>query len=218
MKKHLILIVLIPLLLSGCLNYEQITTVKADGSGKMFVHYWTKISLPLDSVFYRKVSIFDSNYVKKKFTADFIKLENIESYLDYDDSTAHAKIEFEFTSFDSLNKLPAFNGASFFIRKGPGGTKIFNQTIHPFFFEFGFNPGKYYLKYVYYLPGKIISSNADDVTLNRLTWKFRMDEIKPGTSLHAVFKPFRLAETPAWIYWLAGIILFIVFVFIVKKK
>ncbi len=217
-KKYLLLIILIPLLISGCLNYEQITTVKADNSGKMFLHYWTKISLPLDSVFYRQVSIFDTAYVHKQFSKKFLSLSDLESYIDYSDSTIHTKIEFNFTNLDSLNKLPGFRSASIFIKKGPEGTRIFGQSILPFFFQFGFNPENYFLKYVYYLPGNIISSNADDVTLNRLTWNFRMDKVKPGTSLKATFKPFRLAETPPWIYWLAGIVLLIVFVFLIKKK
>ncbi len=216
--KKFLLILLIPFLLSGCLNYEQITTVKADNSGKMFIHYWTKITLPLDSTFYRQVSIFDTSYVAKQFKRDFVNLTDLESYVDYDDSTVHIKVEFNFTNLDSLNKLPAFRGSSIFIKKGAGGTKVFTQTIVPFFFEFGFKPADYTLKYVYYLPGKILSSNADDVTLNRLTWKFKMSEIKPGTTLEATFKPFRLPETPRWIYWLAGIVLLIVFIFLIKEK
>ncbi len=216
--KKLFAFILLSVLLAGCLNYEQITTVKADNSGKMFIHYWTKISLPLDSTFYKRVSIFDTVYVRKEFSKPFVSLKDLESYIDYDDSTIHAKIEFSFTNIDSLNKLSAFKGASIFIKKGPGGTKIFGQSITPFFFEFGFNPSDYTMKYVYYLPGKILSSNADDVTLNRLTWKFKMSELKPGTYLKATFKPFRLKETPPWIYWLAGIVLLIVGVFLFKKK
>jgi hypothetical protein len=217
--KLLILIsTVIPLLLNGCLNYEQITTVKADKSGKMFIHYWTKITLPTDSTILRKVALFDTSAIRKKISKNFIRVENVEAYTDNEDSTVHIKIEFFFSNLDSLNKLEIFKSSNIHITDAPGGLKKFTQTVTPVIYGLGIDTENYTLKYVYYLPGKIYSSNANDVTLNRLTWQFKMSEVKNGLTLSATYKPFKLAETPPWIYWLAGIVLLIVLIFLFKKK
>jgi len=45
-----------------------------------------------------------------------------------------------------------------------------------------------------------------------------LDEIGKGKTISVTFKPFKLKETPYWIYILAGLVLLIVIFFLVRKK
>ncbi len=215
---NLIKIIVISLLLSGCLNYEQITTIKTDDSGKMFIHYWMKFYSGQDSILVNQLGIFNEDSLKSQFSAPFTKIKNISVFNDYTDSTIHAQIEFEFTKFDSLNFLKPFRNNELSIKKGPENTKIFSQFIPPFATGFGFEPQNYKLKYVYYLPGDIIKHNANEKSNNKLTWEFSLEDIGTGKTITATYIPFKLKETPLIIYIIAFIVLIIVISFLFKKR
>ncbi len=219
MKKLILTkILLLSLLLSGCLNYEQITTIKTDDSGKMFIHYWMKFYSSKDSILINQLGIFNEDSVKAQFSAPFTKLKNVTVFNDYNDSTIHTQIEFEFTKFDSLNLLKPFRNNELSIKKGPENTKIFSQFIPPFATGFGFEPQNYKIKYVYYLPGDIIKHNAKEKSNNKLTWEFTLDEIGTGKTITATYIPFKLKETPVIIYVIAFLVLLIVISFLFKKR
>ena len=205
-------------LLTGCLNYEQITTVKTDDSGKMFIHYWMKFYSNQDSILINQLGIFNADSVKSQFSASFTTVKNINVFSDFNDSTIHTQIEFEFSKFDSLNLLRPFRNNELSIKKGPENTKIFSQFIPPFATGFGFEPKHYKLKYIYYLPGEIIKHNAKKISNNKLTWEFSLEDIGTGKTITATYIPFKLKETPLVIYILAFLVLLIVITFLFKKR
>ena len=91
--------------LTSCLNYTQVTTIKTDDSGKMYIHYWMHMDPDLDSLLLTKLGLFNEDSLKNIFEADFTELNFSKVYHDFTDSSLHSQIEFEFTNFDSLNKL-----------------------------------------------------------------------------------------------------------------
>ena len=196
MKKILISIVYsLSVFVVGCLNYTQITTIKTDNSGKMFIHYWTYMDPDLDSLFITKIGIFNEDSLKKIFDKKSISINYTNVYNNFIDSSLHAQIEFEFTDFDSLNQLQFFRHSDLSVKDGPNDTKIFSQFIQPITTSFGFWNKKYEISYTYYLPGDIIEDNADNKSRNKLIWNFDIDDIGRGKTISASYIPFKLKET-----------------------
>lgn len=216
--KVILSLIFLSLSMAGCLNYNQDTTLKIDGSGKMYIHYWTKWKTEKDSLLIDNLGIFNKDLITKEFSSPYNKMKDVEIYRDYKDTTVHAKIEFEFTSVDSLNKMKVFKGADFTLKEGPEGTKIFSQFVQPFATGFGIDRKQYQLTYIYYIPGDILEHNADELSNNKLTWTFNLDNIGTGKTIKATFRPFKLKETPTWIFVSALAVLAVVFVFLFKKK
>jgi len=212
------LIVLLSLLLTSCLNYTQVTTIETDNSGEMFVHYWIKWRTQNDSIAYQKQSLFNPDSIRNDFKCAANKITNIEVYNDNADSTIHGKVNFTFTNFDSLNYAKAFRDADFSISDGKDNTKIFSQNLPGFFSKFNLQDSSFKIKYTYYLPGDIISHNAQSLSRNKLTWKVTKQNILKLKKLKAVYIPFRLKETPHIIYYLMILILLIVIYYLLRKK
>jgi hypothetical protein len=215
-KLFFILFILIPL--SGCLDYMQVTTIKTDGSGSMFIHYWMKWTDSRDSILVEKLGIFDRDSVYKEFHSEYSSISNVEVYRDFGDSTIHGKVYLGFNSLDSLNKTSAFKNSQLTIKDGEKNIKIFSQFIPPIATGFGFDNKSFSLTYIYYLPGEILSHNAPDAFRNKLTWKYSLAEIGTGKYITATYRPFKLKETPKWIYYSALIVLIIVVVFLFSKR
>ena len=211
-------VILLFLVLPGCLNYYQETTLKTDGSGEMFVHYWMKMVTTQDSMIVNQFNIFNPDSIRNEFSSKYDKIENVEVYNDGRDSTIHAKVELTFQNIDSLNETKAFREANFSLRDGAAGQKIFSQFISPAATGFGFDASLFTITYIYYLPGEIITHNAMEKSSNKLTWRYRLSEIGMGKTLTATFRPFKLKETPIWIYILAFIVLSVVIIFLFRKN
>lgn len=215
-KKNITLVLL--LLLSGCLNYTQVTTIKIDGSGNMFIHYWMKWTSSKDSIIVDQLGLFDKDSVSNEFSSEINKIKNVEVYRDFGDSTIHAKVEFEFNSLDSLNRLQVFKDSQLSIKDGEKDTKIFSQFIKPIATGFGFESNKFSLTYIYYLPGEILSHNATEISRNKLTWNYSLAEIGAGKYISATYRPFKLKETPTWIYIIALFVLTLVVIYLFSKR
>lgn len=220
MKKKLLYSLMISLLffVQSCLNYQQVTTIKTDNSGKMYIHYWMEMHPDLDSLLLTKLGLFNEEKLDSSFTAPFTEINYINVFHDFSDSTLHAQIEFEFTNLDSLNLLQFFKHSELSIKDGPDNTKIFSQFIQPVTTGFGLTNSKVNIEYIYYIPGEIIKHNATSLSRNKLTWKFNVEEIGSGKIISATYIPFRLKETPIWIYSLAGIVIVIVLIFLLRKR
>jgi hypothetical protein len=184
----------------------------------MYIHYWMDIDPDLDSLLIKRIGLFNQEILTNNFTAKFTKINYVTIYHDFTDSTLHAQIEFQFNNFDSLNSLSFFKHAELSIKDGPEDTKIFSQFIQPITTTFGVSEKSYNIEYVYYLPGDIIKHNANSLSRNKLIWNFSLDDIGNGKIITATYVPFKLKETPVWIYSLAGIVIIIVLIFLLKKS
>ncbi len=216
--KATLTIFIISLFLSGCLNYEQITTLNIDGSGDMYIHYWFKVKTQQDSLVMAKVGIFSPDSIRKEYSSKHLKIGNINVYTDQNDSTIHAKIELTFAKFDSLNSASAFKDVNFSFKRTDKTTMVFSQFIPPFATGFGINGQLFKITYVYYIPGEILSHNAMSRSNNKLTWEYTLNQIGTGKTIAATFRPFKLKETPVWIYAAAFSVICVVIFYLFKKK
>jgi len=213
-----ILLFLIVLSITSCINYTQVTTIRTDNSGKMFIHYWKKVVPKEDSLFLTKVGIFNEDSIRANFNASFNKINFVKVFKNNNDTTLHAQIEFKFSKLDSLNLLPFFKNAAFSIKDGENNTKIFSQFVQPVTFNVDSITNSIKIEYTYYLPGEITYHNADYLSRNKLIWKFSLNNIGNGKTITATYIPFKLKETPHLIYYLALAVIIIVIFFLFSKK
>ncbi|HEX7356585.1 MAG TPA: hypothetical protein VF270_02610 [Ignavibacteriaceae bacterium] len=218
MKKIIFLSVITLLLLTSCLNYVQNTTIYPDGSGNMQINYWMKFSDTSSVATILSLEIFNPDSIRKEFSSKFVRIINIATYSDTLDSTIHANIELSFNHVDSLNTANAFAQSRFSLEDGASGQKIFSQFIPPVTTGFGIDGSKYHVSYNYDIRGDIVTHNATNKSGNNLTWSYSLSEIGRGKTISVTFKPFKLKETPYWIYILAGLVLLIVIFFLIRKK
>lgn len=216
--KILLSFLFLTLILTSCLNYTQVTTIKTDGSGELFVHYWMSWDSKEDSIWLNKLYIFNPDSVKKQFESANNEINRVDTFINYEDSTIHTQVELEFVNFDSLLSTAAFKGSYFQLVDGPDGTKIISQFMAPVFIGIGINPKEYSYKIVYYLPGEILKHNADSKDSNKLTWEYTLDEIGKGKNLTATFRPYKLKETPSWVYISTLFVIIVVIFFLFRRR
>jgi hypothetical protein len=211
-------LLLILVFISGCLNYTQEVHLYPDGSGTMKINYWMKLPEKEDTTTINKIGIFNPEMIQREFESEYSAINNIEVYIDSTDSTTHALIELSFTHVDSLNKTKAFADAKFSLRDGAAGQKVFTQFIPPIATGFGIDGSAYIVSYQYRIYGDIITHNAHLKEDQTLTWKYSLAEIGSGKTISITFKPYKLKETPYWIYILSGFVLLIVIIFLFRRK
>jgi hypothetical protein len=210
--------IIIIFLYNGCLNYNQETHLYPDGSGKMQINYWMDLPKTEDTTTLNKVGIFNPELIEKEFSSAYTILNNVEVYIDSVDSTTHALIDLNFNHIDSLNHVNVFEDFQFSLKDGASGQKIFSQFIPPIATGFGIDGSEYSVYYTYKFSGTIITHNAHTEDGQILTWKYTLAEIGSGKTISVTFRPFKLKETPYWIYILSGVVLLIVIIFLFRKK
>ncbi|MDO8550009.1 MAG: hypothetical protein Q7S39_07665 [Ignavibacteria bacterium] len=225
MRTHKLLVYLtklslfsILLSIAGCLNYTQEVHLYPDGSGKMKINYWMNLPENEDTTTINKIGIFNRELIEKEFSSAYTVLNNVEVYIDSVDSTTHALIDLNFAHIDSLNNVKVFEDFQFSLKDGASGQKIFSQFIPPIATGFGIDGSEYIITYVYKFSGTIITHNAQIEDGQTLTWNYTLAEIGSGKTISVTFRPFKLKETPYWIYVLSGIVLLIVIIFLFRKK
>ena len=216
--KKIFLLLFILSIIPGCLNYYQEAKLYTDGSGQMHIDYWMKLPDSESAHVMDKIGIFNADSITNKFSYQFTTVENVEVYKDTTDSTTHALIDLSFTHIDSLNKTKVFADAKFSFKKGVAGQIIFTQFIPPIATGFGIDGSAYFVTYRYTFPGDLITHNATSFSGRTLTWNYALSEIGGGKTISVTFRPFKLKETPTWIYILSGLMLIIVIFFLLRKK
>jgi hypothetical protein len=212
------LIVLILFCFNGCLNYVQEVILYPDGSGKMHIDYWMKLPDKESKTVVNNIGIFNPDSIRSEFFSVHINLESIEVYSDTTDSTTHAIIDFTFDRIDSLNFAKAFGDANFTFQEGVSGVIHFTQFIPPIATGFGIDATQYNVSYIYTFSGTILTHNAHQVEKRTLSWDYSLADIGGGKTLSVTFKPYKIKETPDWIYMLTGTVLALVIFFLLRKQ
>lgn len=216
--KKIFAITVIAVILTSCLNYEQKVLIYPDGSGNMEIHYWMNVPDTIVAKSISNLGIFIPDSIRNEFSSPFVNILDITTYSDTTDSTIHSVIKIEFSSIDSLNTIKAFAQSEFSLKDGAANQKIFTQFIPPVTTGFGIDASKFYVKYIYEIRGDIITHNATSQVKNVLTWQYNLNEIGRGKTISVTFKPYKLKETPKWIYYLAGLVLLVVIIYLFRKK
>jgi hypothetical protein len=206
------------LFITGCINYTQETRIFPDGSGVMKIHYWMNLPDSESVKAIDNIGIFREDSIRSEFDSPFIKITNVKAFTDSTDNTSHAEITFSFPHIDSLNQTRAFADANFSLQDGAAGQKIFSQFIPPIATGFGIDASAFHVTYKYRFSGEIITHNAVSMSGDQLIWQYSLAEIGKGKTISVTFRPYKIKETPVWIYALAGFVLLIVIIFLFRKK
>jgi len=209
---------LFPFLFNSCLNYYQEVRLYPDGSGEMHIDYWMKFVNTESEKVAENIGIFNPDSIRSEFSSRFTKIEDVSVYRDSTDSTTHAIIDFSFHSIDSLNLTKVFSESRFSFKEMSGGKVDFSQFIPPIATGFGIDASTLNVTYKYIISGEILNSNAQKVSGNTLTWHYKLSEIGGGKTISVTFQPYKLKETPTWIYILSGVVLLLVLFFLLKKR
>jgi hypothetical protein len=164
------------------------------------------------------LGIFNPDSIQSGFQSIYSKVENVNVYRDTTDFTTHAIIDISFTHIDSLNKTKVFSEYNFSFVEKPSGQIIFSQFIPPIATGFGIDASTFAVTYKYTIPGEVLSHNAHQVSGKSLTWRYNLSEIGGGKTISVTFQPYKLKETPVWIYFLSGAVLLLVIFFLLKKR
>jgi hypothetical protein len=210
--------ILVISLFSGCLNYKQEVILYPDGSGKMKIDYWMKFMNEESEKVVDNLGIFNPDSIKSGFQSAYSKVENVTIYRDTVDSSSHALINISFNHIDSLNNTNIFAEYNFSFLEKTGGQINFSQFVPPIATGFGIDARNFIVTYKYTIPGEIISHNASQVSGKTLTWQYKLSEIGGGKTISVIFQPYKLKETPIWIYVLSGAVLLLVLFFLLKRR
>lgn len=216
--KNIWIIIFISFIINGCINYEQKAYLYPDGTGKMEIHYWTKAADSASLASLSSLNIFNQDTVKTEFDYPFLKELKVKCYVDSSDSTVHTKINFDFTSIDSLNQIRTFSQYQFSLTDGAAGQKVFSQFIPPITSGFGMDSQNYKIKYVYTFHGDVVFHNATAENKRDLIWEYSYADVGRGKTISVTFKPYKIKETPIWIYVLAGLVFAVVVFYLFRKK
>jgi hypothetical protein len=215
-KKYILLPFLI--ILAGCLNYQMEVSLYPDGSGNMTINYWVLLPDSPSVMIVDKLGLFEPDSIMKEFSSEFNTIKNINIITDTIEGTKRAIIDLSFNHIDSLNEAKAFRDYAFKFEDGAAGQKIFSQFVPPIATGFGMDPSLFNVIYIYTFPGDIIQHNAHSRDKRTLTWSYTLDQIGNGKTISVTFRPFKLKETPYWIYILSGAVLLIVIFFLFRRR
>ena len=203
---------------NSCLNYYQEVTLYPDGSGKMRIDYWMKFINEESEKVVDNLGIFNPDSIRSGFQSAYSKVENVNVYRDTTDFSTHAVIDISFNHIDSLNKTKVFAEYNFYFQEKTQGQIVFSQFIPPIATGFGIDASTFNVTYQYTISGDVLSHNAHQVSGKTLTWRYSLSEIGGGKTISVTFQPYKLKETPTWIYILSGAVLLLVLFFLLKKR
>jgi LPXTG-motif cell wall-anchored protein len=203
---------------NSCLNYYQEVTLYPDGSGKMRIDYWMKFINEESEKVVDNLGIFNPDSIRSGFQSAYSKVENVNVYRDTTDFSTHAVIDISFNHIDSLNNTKVFAEYNFSFQEKTQGQIVFSQFIPPIATGFGIDASTFNVTYQYTFSGEILSHNAHQVSGKTLTWRYSLSEIGGGKTISVTFQPYKLKETPTWIYILSGAVLLLVLFFLLKKR
>jgi hypothetical protein len=189
------------LLASGCINYEQRTHLRDDGSGDMEIHYWTKESAVtwLSGEPFK----FDEAEIERQYGGSNATVESAKAETNDADSTRHVRVRIAFKDINTLSETPAFRGVRFSFRVA-GDSMFFRQEHDANSSANGLGLDRYTVTYAYDLPGDVVRSNATRVDGTTLVWRYKLSDLSNSVALTATMV--RRSSSIAWLPWVAGIV------------
>lgn len=171
--------------LSSCVNLDQKTTLKEDGSGSMKIRYWTKTS----NVTGDELAGFGfteekarSNYSSSNTEIKDLKIEKNDQ-----DSTTYVNLDL---TFKDINKLPEAKGFSKVKPswvKGDGGMDFKYTLLQDTANAKNFGMNEYKLIYEFDFPGEVTETNGTkDGT--KVKWERTVADLKEDIDLTAKVK------------------------------
>jgi hypothetical protein len=174
------------LYLSGCVNVDQKTVLKSDGSGSMAIKYWTKSS----NVTGEELGVFGfteekvkANYTSPNSEVSDIKIEKNETT----DSLIKVSLNVKFKDLNKLSDAKSFSKIKSSWIKGKDGMDFKYTLLQDTSNANTFGASDYKLNYEFEFPGEILSTNGKkDGT--KVIWNKTVADLKEDLDFTATVK------------------------------
>ena len=184
------LVVPLFILVQGCLESENKLTVKKDGSGQLEVMYILgeeiqehgQAQKSKDSPITKPISdgmIATEENLREQFQGEGISIE--QSVFEKKEGKLHVFYTVTFDSLKNLLNTKAFQkGEVSFYRDKNNNLSFHLETASiRQDLEQKKMQGPFSLEFTLILPGKILESNADQIEVNRLFWRYNQEKMQP---------------------------------------
>lgn len=153
------ILILFAFYLAGCVNVEQKTTLKQDGSGTMKVHYWTKMSNVKSSSDLGGFS-FEEAKAKQNYSSSNTDVTGVKVEEKLDDSTKHVTVDLKFKNINDITSAKGFEKVKASWKEGKEGMD-FNYTLLKDTSNAG-NMGSSDIKlnYEFEMPAEVLKTNG----------------------------------------------------------
>lgn len=147
------------LYLVGCVNYDQKTTLKDDGSGSMKVHYWSSMKNFSMGTTLGKFE-FDEPKAKDKYKSGNSDVTSIKVEEKLDDSTKHVYIDLTFKDINKLADAKGFEGVKVSWKDVTDGKELKYTLLADTSAAKQMSASDYKVTYEFEMPSEIISTNG----------------------------------------------------------
>jgi hypothetical protein len=147
------------LYLAGCVNYDQKTTLKEDGSGSMKVHYWSSMKNFSMGTTLGKFE-FDEPKAKDKYKSGNSDVTSIKVEEKLDDSTKHVYIELTYKDINKLADAKGFEGVKVSWKDVTDGKELKYTLLADTSAAKQMSASDYKVTYEFEMPSEIISTNG----------------------------------------------------------
>ncbi|MBZ0202369.1 MAG: hypothetical protein K8I03_05060 [Ignavibacteria bacterium] len=147
------------LYLVGCVNYDQKTTIKVDGSGSMKIHYWSGMKNFSMGTTLGKFE-FDESKTKDKYKSGNTDVTSIKVEDNLDDSTKHVRIELTFKDINKLSDAKGFESAKATWKEVSDGMELKYTLLKDTSAASQMSATDYKVTYEFTMPSEIVSTNG----------------------------------------------------------
>lgn len=144
---------------AGCVNYDQKTTIKEDGSGSMKIHYWSNMKNFSMGTTLEDFE-FEEAKAKEKYKSSNSEVTSIKVEDKLDDSTKHVFIELTFKDLNKLKDAKGFAGVNSSWKEVADGLEMKYTLIKDTTAANLFNSSDYKVTYEFTMPSDIVSTNG----------------------------------------------------------
>lgn len=173
-------------LFTGCINLEQKTVLKQDGSGTMSIHYWTKISNVSISKELGGFS-FDESRAKTNYSSANTDVLSAKMEEKLDDSTTHVRVELKFKNFNELKTARGFEKIKASWKEGKEGMEFTYSIPEDSTNSHITGAASYKIIYEFEFPGEVLQTNGTKDG-NKVVWNKSLADLKTDLVLTATVK------------------------------
>ncbi|MEO8513542.1 MAG: hypothetical protein ABI543_08285 [Ignavibacteria bacterium] len=145
--------------LVGCVNYDQKTTLKEDGSGSMKIHYWSSMKNFSMGTTLGKFE-FEESKAKDKYKSSNSDVTSIKVEDKLDDSTKHVNIDLTFKDINKLADAKGFESAKVTWKEVPDGMELKYTLLQDTSAAKQMSASDYKVTYEFTMPAEIVSTNG----------------------------------------------------------
>lgn len=179
-------IILFVFLLAGCVNVEQKTALKQDGSGSMKVHYWTKMTNVKSSTELGGFS-FDESKAKQNYSSSNTEVTSVKSEEKLDDSTKHVTVELNFKNINEISSAKGFEKVKASWKEGKDGMEFSYTLAKDTANAKNMGASDTKLNYVFEFPSEVLKTNGRKDG-QKVTWEKSLADLKEDLEMTASVK------------------------------